>query len=148
MTTPLAVEDDGMASDERKRPQGLRLLVVDDDPDAADMLALLLQLEGHDVGVARDGPTALEAALAEPPDVVLLDIGLPYMDGFEVARRLRSHKSPKRPLLIAVTGHGEEAERLRAYDVGIDLHLTKPVGIDELRQFLARYQAVTVPHVG
>jgi DNA-binding response OmpR family regulator len=74
--------------------------------------------------------------------VVLLDIGLPGMDGYEVARELRRGLAQKRPLVIALTGHGQDAERLHAYEAGIDLHLTKPVSVQELLRFLQHYQEV------
>jgi two-component system CheB/CheR fusion protein len=118
---------------------------VEDDRDAAVSLAKLLALHGYQVRVAADGPAALQAVQAEVPDVVLLDLGLPRMSGYEVARRLREQKPQKKPLLIAVTGYSEDAQRVHSYEVGIDLHLTKPVSIDELRGFLQRYQDVTQP---
>ena len=112
------------------------------EPAAAAAVARLLQGDGYEVHVAADGPSGLEAAQSCQPDVVLLDLGLPGMDGYEVARAVRGQQAGKRPLLIAVTGYGEKAERLRSYEAGIDLHLTKPVSLDELRQFLGRFQAV------
>jgi two-component system, chemotaxis family, CheB/CheR fusion protein len=124
---------------------GLRVLLVEDDAVAANSLAHLLKLEGCRVETAADGPLALETAKAQQPDVVLLDLGLPGMDGYEVARLLLQQKSGKRPLLIAVTGFGGESERLRSYEVGIDLHLTKPVSIEELRHFLGRFQTLRRP---
>jgi two-component system OmpR family response regulator len=118
-------------------PPGLRVLVVEDHADTADSLALLLTLFGHEVRVARDGPTALEMARAFPPDVVLLDIGLPGIDGWQVAERLRQQSGQKRPLLIAVTGYGQDADHRRSQEAGIDLHLLKPVDPDQLRRLLA-----------
>lgn len=123
----------------------LRVLVVEDDADAAEAMARLLTMEGCKVHVAADGPAALQEAEANHPEVVLLDLGLPGMNGYDVARGLRSQKAERRPLLIAVTGYGEHADRVRSYESGIDLHLTKPVDIDELRQFLSRFQTVSVP---
>ena len=124
---------------------GLGILVVEDHVALAETIATLLRRCGHRVAVASDGLGALQAAQAEPPDVVLLDIGLPGMDGYEVARTLRQQKLRKRPLLIAVTGYQQHAERLRAYEVGMDLHLTKPVSPDELLHVLRRYQQVAAP---
>lgn len=121
----------------------LRVLLVEDDPDTAATTALWLRMSGYDVQVAADGPQALQAAEADSPDVVLLDIGLPGMPGYEVARHLRDQKSKKRPVLIAITGHGQDGERLRAYESGVDLHLTKPVSPEELQQFLTRVQKVS-----
>src|SRR5438270_6339067 len=122
---------------------GLRILLVEDHVASAETMAALLRAHGHEVQIAADGPNALQAAQADPPDVVLLDIGLPGMSGYEVARRLRQQETVKRPLLIALTGYGQLLDdRLQSYEVGIDLHLTKPVGVDELQQFLQRYQNV------
>jgi CheY-like chemotaxis protein len=124
----------------------LRLLVVEDEPDAAQTLAYLLRGQGHEVKVALDAASALAAVEAEAVDVVLLDIGLPDADGYEVARRLRreaqADRRKLRPVIIAVTGHGDEAERLRAYDAGMDLHLLKPVPPEELERILNRLQDI------
>jgi CheY-like chemotaxis protein len=124
---------------------GLSVLVVEDDANLAAGLAGWLGLCGHEVRVAPDGPTALRAAEAAPPDVMLLDIGLPGMDGYDVARRVHEEitpASPKAPLLIAVTGREDEAERRRSREAGIDLHLTKPVDADQLLHVLRRFQRI------
>jgi CheY-like chemotaxis protein len=134
-----------LAVNEPVRATGLRILVVEDHALTAEATATLLRLSGHEVRVAPDGASALRAAQAEPPDVVLLDLGLPGLDGYEVASRLRQRQTAPRPLLIAVTGHGRKAECVRSYEAGIDLHLTKPVSVDELEHFLGRYQAVKTP---
>src|SRR5262245_14542340 len=118
----------------------LRVLVVEDGADAARSLATLLRLFGHQVEVARDGTSALEAARARRPDVVLLDIGLPGPDGWEVARRIRGWDAPTRPLPVAVTGYGSEADLRRSEEAGIDLHLTRPAEPDRLRRLLARFR--------
>lgn len=121
-------------------------MLVEDDPDTAEMMAVLLGLFGHEVRVCSDGPSALQAAREELPEVVLLDIGLPGISGYEVARRLRQQPTGRRPLLIALTAYGRDtAERLNSYEAGIDLHLTKPVNPDELQHFLAHYQKITGP---
>jgi CheY-like chemotaxis protein len=122
-----------------------RILIVEDDADTADLMAQLLRREGCSVHVAANGPEALRAAEADHPEVVLLDLGLPGMSGYDVAKGLRAQKSEKRPLLIAVTGHGGQADRLQSYESGIDLHLTKPVDIAELRQYLDRFDSATAP---
>jgi signal transduction histidine kinase len=110
-----------------------RVLVVDDNLDAAESLALLMGQAGHEVSVAYDGPTALEQARATPPEVVLLDIGLPGgMDGYEVARRLRRDPTLSGAFLVAVTGWGREEDRERARQAGFDRHLVKPVDAHEL----------------
>ena len=114
-----------------------RILVVDDNVDAAESLAVLLRLEGHEVRVAPDGPAALAAAQADPPEMVVLDLGMPGMDGFEVARRLRGQPGSDGVLLVALTGWAQEEDRRRCYEAGFDGHLPKPVEWDALRQFLA-----------
>jgi two-component system CheB/CheR fusion protein len=121
----------------------LKVLLVEDDADAAQSLALLLQLNGHRVQLASCGASAVALAEADPPQVVLLDLGLPDINGYEVARRLRARGASQRPLIIAVTGYAEQPERLQSYEAGIDLHLVKPVQFGELEQVLGRYQAVT-----
>ncbi len=113
------------------------ILVVDDNVDAAESLAVLLRLEGHEVRVANDGPAALAAAQAAPPEMVVLDLGMPGMDGFEVARRLRGQPGSDGVLLVALTGWAQEEDRRRCYEAGFDGHLSKPVEWDALRQFLA-----------
>jgi CheY-like chemotaxis protein len=116
----------------------LRVLVVDDNVDAADSAAMLLRLSGHEVRVAYSGPTALDAAVEYQPNVVLLDIGLPEMDGYEVARRLRQHPQLKNVQLVAMTGYGQEEDRHRSRAAGFNAHLVKPVAPQILREVLAR----------
>jgi CheY-like chemotaxis protein len=123
-------------------PSGLRILVVEDNADSAVSLARFLRGLGHEVEVAPDGPTAVTAAQARRPDVVLLDIGLPGLDGWEVARRLQGHPAERRPLLVAITGHDQEADRRRSDEAGIDLHVAKPVDPEQLRRLLQRFQSV------
>jgi PAS domain S-box-containing protein len=121
----------------RPLPGGRRLLVVDDNIDGAESLALLLRLEGHEVRTAYDGPSALQAAVALRPEAVLLDIGLPKgMDGYEVARRLRRQEGLEGILLVAVTGYGQDEDRRRTQEAGFDAHLVKPVELEEIRQQL------------
>ncbi len=114
------------------RTPRLRVLIVDDCRDAADSLAWLVKLWGYAPAVAYDGPSALALASAEPPAAALLDLGLPGMDGCEVARRLRAMPGAARALLIAVTGHGGEGVVRRCYEAGIDLHFVKPYDVVEL----------------
>jgi CheY-like chemotaxis protein len=123
-------------------PPPLRVLVVEDDATTARTWERLLGGLGHEVTVVRDGPAALRAAAANVPDVILLDIGLPGISGHEVARQLRGLHWDARPLLIAITGYGEPSDRLHSYEVGIDLHLVKPVAVEELKEFLDHFQAV------
>jgi signal transduction histidine kinase len=113
-----------------------QVLVVDDNVEAADSLGELLRLWGHRVAVAHDGPSGLALAESEHPDVVLLDIGLPGIDGYEVGRRLRAAKATRGVLLIAVTGYGEQVHDGRLEEVGFDHLLVKPVRPLELRELL------------
>ena len=118
------------------RPTGPPVLVVDDCPYLADALALLLKRWGYQTAVDYDGPSALAVALARPPAVVLLDLDMPGMDGYEVARRLRGQPRMAEALLIALTGYGEEEDVSRCREAGIDLHLLKPCEPEELRRVL------------
>ena len=128
---------------DRGRPPGLRVLVVEDDLQAAEALGLLLRRWGHQARVTLDGPTALEVARESPPDVALLDLRLPGgIDGYEVARRLGQLPGPKQPLLIALTGLAREQDRRRSEAAGIHLHLVKPVNTPQLRRVLRRFSAV------
>ena len=108
-------------------PAKWRVLVVDDNTDAADTLAMLLELSGSDVQVANDGLSALAAAASRRPDIIFLDIGMPHMDGYEVARRIRKTPSLDGVLLVALTGWGQEEDRRRSAEAGFDVHLVKPV---------------------
>ena len=121
---------------------GLHILVVDDRTDAATSMARLLRFYGHHVQLASDGSSAVERARADKPDVVLLDIDLPDMSGYEVARQLREHLFDKPPLIIAVTGYAPESDRQRSEEAGIDLHLVKPVEPLGLRDILSRFTRV------
>ena len=114
-----------------------RILVVDDNIDAADTLAMLLRLLGAEVEIARDGPGALAMHAAFRPEVVLLDIGLPGMDGLEVARRIRAEHGRDQVVLIALTGWGQEEDLRRSREAGMDHHLVKPVSFDTLERLLA-----------
>jgi two-component system, chemotaxis family, CheB/CheR fusion protein len=115
----------------------LRVLVVEDNVDTAETMARLLQLEGHEVQLANDGPAALTAATAFQPHAVVLDLGLPGMDGYEVARRLRNRDAEPRPVLVAVSGYGGDEARQRSRQAGFDHHLVKPADIGTLRTLLA-----------
>jgi two-component system OmpR family response regulator len=119
-------------------PLRLSVLVVEDLDDAARSTADLLTLCGHRVRVAPCGADALREADAETPDVVLLDIGLPGMDGWEVAQRMRARTRGKQPLVVAVTGYGSDDDRRRSADAGVDLHLVKPADPVALTALLAR----------
>ena len=117
--------------------QASRVLVVDDNRDAADMLAVMLQMFGHDVQAVYSGHSALETAVESRPDFVLLDIGLPDIDGYEVARRLREQPQTKDVMLIAVTGYGQDSDRQRSQEAGFDHHLVKPVEAQKVEDLLA-----------
>ena len=115
-----------------------RVLVVDDNVDAADSLAHLLQLSGHDAHAAHDGVEALAIARGLRPEVVFVDLTMPGIDGYEVARRLRSDVELSQGLLIALTGLGSDDDRRRSRDAGFDIHLTKPVAPEVVEEILAR----------
>ncbi len=115
----------------------LRVLVVDDNVDAVAMLKMLLETTGHDVRTAHNGPTSLEAALLYRPHVVLLDIGLPGLDGYEVARKIREQAIFKDVVLIATTGYGQDRDRQLSREAGFDHHLVKPLDFDALEAILA-----------
>jgi signal transduction histidine kinase/DNA-binding response OmpR family regulator len=117
-------------------PVARRLLVVDDNADALESLAVLLKLKGHTVKTAPDGPTALETARHFQPDIILLDIGLPGMDGYEVARRFRALDATRDTLLVAVTGYGQQGDRLRARAAGFDHYFVKPIDLVALQRLL------------
>jgi PAS domain S-box-containing protein len=117
-------------------PARRRVLIADDNRDAADSLAMLLEMEGHDVTVVHDGQQALASIEKLEPDVALLDIGMPEVDGYEVARRVRQRPSGRKLTLIAVTGWGQEADRVRAIEAGFNMHFTKPVEPERLIDLL------------
>lgn len=118
---------------------GRKILVADDNKDAADSLALLLEMAGHETRVAYDGRAALTLAQTFRPDAVLLDIGMPQMNGYEVARALRQQVWGAHTTLIALTGWGQEGDRKQASEAGFDAHLTKPVDTDALQRLLSEY---------
>jgi CheY-like chemotaxis protein len=113
------------------------VLVVDDNADQALVLALLLRARGHEVRTAHSGPAALEESVAFRPQAVVLDIGLPGMDGYEVARRLRQLPELRGALLVALTGYAQEEDRRRAREAGFNQYLIKPVEPDVLYQAVA-----------
>jgi PAS domain S-box-containing protein len=129
---PAPVSADG----EEPSSRGRRVLIVEDNHDAAETLGLLLESTGQEVHVVHDGTAAVQAARSFRPDVVLLDIGLPGMNGYDVARRLRAERDLGQPLLVALTGYGQEEDRTRAREAGFDLYLVKPVDPDALKALL------------
>lgn len=116
-----------------------RVLIVDDDADNAESLALLLTSTGHETAVAHDGPDALQQLPAFRPHVVLLDLGLPVMDGYETCHRLRAEPAGHGVLVVALTGWGQEEDRRKTREAGFDRHLVKPVDPSELLQLLATH---------
>ena len=115
-----------------------RILIVEDNDDTRQMLRAALMLSGHEVQEARDGATGIAAAIGSPPDIALIDIGLPDMDGYEVARRLRPLNG--RLPLIALSGYGQPADLRRAFEAGFNSHLTKPVAIEQLHSAITAFQ--------
>ncbi len=115
---------------------GRRILVVDDSRDSAETLQVLLELLGHEVRSAHDGPSALQAAVAFRPQVAFLDIGMPGMNGHEVARKLRRMTETKDVVLVAQTGWGQEEDRRRSAEAGFDHHLVKPVDLSAIEGIL------------
>jgi CheY-like chemotaxis protein len=111
--------------------------VVDDQPDSTDSLALFLRLRGHEVRIAHDGPSALDEIERHRPDVVFLDLGLPGMSGYDVARRVRRTEDLGALRLVALTGYGTDADRQKTRDAGFDVHLAKPVDPRALDALLA-----------
>jgi CheY-like chemotaxis protein len=118
-----------------------RVLIVDDNEDAANSLAMILELGGHETASVYSAVEALQRAAVFRPDVVLLDIGLPGMDGYEVAQKMRELPGLRDIRLVAVTGYGRSDDRLRARDAGFDDHLTKPVEFAVLERTLAGIRA-------
>ena len=121
----------------KAKAKARRVLVVDDNQDAADSLAMLLGVRGEEVRIAYDGAKALEVERDFRPDVVLLDIGLPAVSGYDVAERIRQKRGDK-VLIVAITGWGQEKDLRRAEDAGIDHHFTKPVDFEALVALIER----------
>ncbi|WP_382156448.1 response regulator [Hydrogenophaga sp. ANAO-22] len=119
---------------------GLRLLVADDNRDAAESLALLMEVDGHTVQIANDGREALEMAQRLRPDVCILDIGMPGMDGNTVARCLRDALPAQRMMIVAVTGRSQQEDRARSLAAGFDLYFTKPIPLGALMGSLAQWR--------
>lgn len=117
--------------------KGLKVLVVEDNTDGAETMAAVVRSAGHTATIASTGLAGIVMAEKDEPDVVLLDIGLPFFNGFEVARSLRD-KCKRKPIIVAVTGYGEQAVRERAVESGFDYFFVKPVDLDVLANLLAR----------
>jgi PAS domain S-box-containing protein len=138
---PAGEEEDGEPAASSRARSALRVLVVDDNSDSAESLAIWLELVGHDVRTAYDGQQALAVARELRPDVIFLDIGMPGMSGYEVARRLREQPETRDVLLLAMTGWGQEEDRRRSREAGFDEHLVKPLDPKRLEERLAELAA-------
>lgn len=122
---------------EPEEPGGRRILIIEDHPDAAESLQLLLEISGHEVETALDGPSGLDTARRFRPDVVICDVGLPHgMNGYDVARALRADPDLRKAFLIALTGYGQEEDQRLAAEAGFDRHLVKPVEPSVLERVL------------
>lgn len=122
-----------------------RMLVVDDNRDSAESLALLLKLTGHETHTALDGEAAIKAAAESQPDVVLLDIGMPRLNGYDACRRIRQEPWGRDMILIAQTGWGQDDDRRRTEEAGFDGHVVKPVDPDDLIKMVARLTTARRP---
>lgn len=129
-------------ADVKRTGGSCRVLIVDDNVDAAEIMAVLLQSLGHQVQTAHDGITGFEAARTFRPDVVLLDVGLPSMNGYEVARCLRRQPETAKIFLVALTGYGREEDRRLSREAGFNIHVLKPLGMDVLKSILAQAESV------
>jgi CheY-like chemotaxis protein len=118
--------------------RSLKIFIAEDNQDSAESLKIILELLGHEVRVAHDGLSALAVAAAEPPDLMLVDIGLPGIDGYELARRARSDARLARVPMVALTGYGTDEDRRRATAAGFDHHLVKPIDLDVLSGLVSR----------
>jgi signal transduction histidine kinase len=148
ITLPLLAEDALTSSTsgafrqlEKVTSSSRRVLVVEDNQDAQDALKCLLELWGHEVMVASDGVSGIQSALAHRPEVALVDLGLPTVDGYEVARQIRSALGASAPLMIALTGYGAPEQRAQALAAGFDLHMVNPIDPDRLATLLDEYAA-------
>ena len=140
MRLPLSIQQLKIISAPRAESSlpALRILVVDDNRDVADTLDLLLKSMGQHVTAAYDGPSAINLAKTFEPDVVFLDIGMPHMSGYDVARAIRSSGLRPVPALVAITGWGQEADKQRADEAGFTFHFVKPISEDRLRDIILR----------
>ncbi len=118
----------------------LRVLVVDDGRNAADILAMFFEIEGHAVKVAYDGHSAIALAKSFKPQFILMDISMPEMDGLEATRRIRSMDEGKSAVIIALSGFDDDSDRLRSIEAGFDRHVSKPVSAQELRVIVTEFE--------
>ena len=117
--------------------KGIKILVVDDNRDAATSLAMMLKLMGNDTRTAHDGLEALDIAAVYHPDLILLDIGMPRLNGYETAKRIREQAWGQSVRLVALTGWGQDNDRRKSEEVGFDSHMVKPIAPESLKQLLA-----------
>ena len=141
LTETVAMPAPALTPDPAVAATALRILVVDDNRDAADMLAMFLQIDGHETHTAHDGVEAIEETTRLQPDLVLLDIGLPRLNGYEAGRRIREQHPGGRPVLVALSGWGQDEDRRRSQEAGFDAHLVKPVDEIALHKLLAVVRA-------
>jgi CheY-like chemotaxis protein len=136
---PLTLKPQAKSSEQPSVTPGAvnRVLLIEDNPDSRDMLVAILRLDGFQVDVAEDGQQGLDAILAQRPDVALIDIGLPGLDGYEVARRVREKLSSSEVQLVALTGYGQAKDREAALQAGFDEHLVKPVNPEDVARVLS-----------
>ena len=118
--------------------RGSRILVVDDNEDSADTLGMMLRLKGNEIRIAHDGIEAVEVAETFRPELVLLDIGLPKLNGYDVARRIRRQSWGRDTILVALTGWGQDEDKRRAQEAGFNYHFVKPMELAALERLLAR----------
>jgi CheY-like chemotaxis protein len=148
LTLPAVVEEQSIADSGLRRPaadkdiaaDNRRVLVVDDNRDGADMLGMVLEADGFTVAIAYDGSEAVEAVQKSRPDIILMDIGMPGMDGYEAIRHIRRQSGGKDILMIALTGWGQEGAKRLVAEAGFDHHLIKPVDFHVLKNLLAHAQ--------
>src|SRR5207253_8368130 len=136
---PSAANGHGAAMEERA--QTVDVLVVEDNPDIRATLREALEINGHHVETADDGNTGVELVLSHAPRLALIDIGLPGIDGYQVARELRLRMKNRRTHLVALTGYGQPSDRRRALEAGFDEHLVKPIDFEDLNRLLKRLDA-------
>jgi two-component system CheB/CheR fusion protein len=138
---PLAPDEAAASDGERPDPvaadRRMRVLVVDDQPDLAESVAMLIETLGHEATAVSDGDAALRIGRSALPDVMFVDIGMPRMNGFELARQVRLDPKLSHVRLVALTGYGRDEDRARVMEAGFDLHITKPIADAQLREALA-----------
>jgi two-component system CheB/CheR fusion protein len=141
---PLSAQPEALTEAPAARPGPRRVLVIEDNLDAAESLRTALEMEGHEVETAQDGPSGLERVRAFAPDIVLCDIGLPGMDGYQIAKSIRENASPL-TFMVALTGYARPEDQQRARDAGFDAHLAKPIAIEQIQEVIARAPGRSCP---